>query len=415
MHAKENNIQNDRIIRYAGWMWLVYIITLAVVDNFFLKFGPRRLLSPYYIANGLAAAVFIILSYWKKGFEKLGKTFNIVFIVLISIVPVVMNQLIAPRLPPGPLSNAEGMALRLFPVLFIGLVLTAWQFRFVEVALYSIAIAFVEMIVVYTIVRDRILVLTLFTVLNLVRTASFLSIGFFITRMMALIRQQQHDLRAANEKLTRYTHTMEELTISRERNRMARELHDTLAHSLTALSVQLETVKAYWDVDRLKAQDLLDKSLAVTRAGTEETRRALQSLRASPLDDLGLSLAIKQLAESVHARTGVDLDMNIDGDLSNLPLDAQHTVYRIVQEAIENVIKHAHAKSLKILLTGDTSGLRLEISDDGKGFSIGQDTENGFGLMGMRERAKLIGGELSLESQPGVGTTVRFLLKGESQ
>ena len=103
-------------------------------------------------------------------------------------------------------------------------------------------------------------------------------------------------MREANANLTHYASTLEQLTVSRERNRLARELHDTLAHSLTALSVSLETVKAYFDIDREKTREMIDISLKSTRKGVDETRRALKSLRSSDLEDLGPGLAIQRIA-----------------------------------------------------------------------------------------------------------------------
>jgi signal transduction histidine kinase len=308
------------------------------------------------------------------------------------------------------MANAEGMALRLFPVLFIGLVLTAWQYRFAEVALYSIGIAFLEIVIVLVLVKDRVQILQLFALINMVRTASFLAIGFFITRMMALIRQQQNVLRSANVKLTQYTHVLEELTVSRERNRMARELHDTLAHSLTALSVLLETVKAYWMIDSKKAQQLLDRSLKITREGTEETRRALKSLRASPLEDLGLGLAVKQLTLSAVDRAGLKTIMRIPDEINLLTNDEQQGVYRIAQETIENVIKHANASQITISIDEDDDEFRMSISDDGIGYREEGNKEGGFGILGMRERANLVGGELKIQSKKGEGCTVAFRL-----
>jgi len=308
------------------------------------------------------------------------------------------------------MANAEGMALRLFPVLFIGLVLTAWQYRFAEAALYSIGIAFLEMVIVLALVKNHVQILQLFALINMVRTASFLAIGFFITRLMDLIRQQQHDLRSTNAKLTQYTHVLEELTVSRERNRMARELHDTLAHSLTALSVQLETVKAYWTVDSKKAQQLLDRSLEITREGTEETRRALKSLRASPLEDLGLGLAVKQLALSAADRVGLKTVMRIPDEINLLSNDEQQVVYRIAQETIENVIKHANASQITISMDEDDDEFRMSISDDGIGYKEEGNKRGGFGILGIRERANLVGGELEIQSKKGEGCTVSFRL-----
>ncbi len=397
------------ILRYAGWMWLAYILALMIVDLCIFRISPRPRLFSYYIANSAAAALFIILAYWKWGFRKLGKGMVVGLILLISVLPIVMNHFIAPRMPPGPMSNAEGMALRLLPVLFIGLVLTAWQYRFSETVLYTIGIAFLEMMIVLVLVKGRIQALQLFALINLVRTASFLAIGFFITRMMALIRQQQHNLRLTNAKLTQYTHVLEDLTVSRERNRMARELHDTLAHSLTALSVQLETVKAFWSIDPKKAQQLLDRSLEITREGTEETRRALKSLRASPLEDLGFGLAVKQLVFSAADRTGLKTVVRIPDEVNLLSKDGQQVVYRIAQEAIENVIKHANASQIEISMDEDENEFEMSISDDG----IGCEEEikaDGFGILGMRERANLIGGDLDVQSQKGEGCTVTFRL-----
>ena len=410
MKNRKGTIEDTIIMRYAGWMWLAYIASLMVLDLYVIRVGPRPRLSSYYIGNIAASVLFIILSYWKWGFRKLGKVMVVGLILLISVLPIIMNHSIAPRMPLGPMSNAEGMALRLFPVLFIGLVLTAWQYRFAEVALYSVGIAFLEMVIVLVLVKDRVQILQLFALINMVRTASFLAIGFFITRLMALIRQQQYDLRSTNAKLTQYTHVLEELTVSRERNRMARELHDTLAHSLTALSVQLETVKAYWMIDSKKAQQLLDRSLKITREGTEETRRALKSLRASPLEDLGLGLAVKQLTLSAADRAGLKTKMRIPDEINLLTNDEQQVVYRIAQETIENVIKHANASQITISIDEDDDEFRMSISDDGIGYREEGNKEGGFGILGMRERANLVGGDLEIQSKKGEGCKVAFRL-----
>ncbi len=410
---QEDNL-NKRTIRFAGWIWLVYIMALSFVDMFFLRAGPRRPLPPYYFANFIAAAIFIIFSAWDFGFQKLGKLYYVVFIIFISVIPILMNHVIAPRLPPGPLSNAEGMALRMFPVLFIGLVLTAWQFRFLEVALYSIAVALVELFIVFFIAPDRPQLLTLFTILNLVRIVSFLSVGFFITRMMDMVRTQQRDLRSANAKLRRSAQTLEELTISRERNRIARELHDTLAHSLTALSLQLETIKAYWTVDSEKAQAMLDNALDITRSGTQETRRTLKSLRASPLDDLGFAMAVQHMAQSAAERAHIELNGDIDMGIKEPPRETQHAIYRIAQEAVENVVKHAQASTVCVFLSQEADLLKLVIEDDGIGFNPKNHGQRGFGLLGMRERAGLVGAQLKIDATPGKGTIVFVSLEVEN-
>lgn len=103
---------------------------------------------------------------------------------------------------------------------------------------------------------------------------------------------------------------MEQLAVSRERNRLARELHDTLAHSLTAISVSLETAKAYFDIDIDRTLEFIDKSLDTTRKGADETRRALKALRSSSLEDMGLQLAIQRAAKSAAARFHLNLTLD---------------------------------------------------------------------------------------------------------
>jgi two-component system sensor histidine kinase UhpB len=194
---------------------------------------------------------------------------------------------------------------------------------------------------------------------------------------------------------------------------MARELHDTLAHTLSGLSVQLETVKAYWDVDPTTAQRLLDKSLAATRDGLQETRRALKSLRASSLDDLGLLLAVRQLAESAAARANLHLDLVLPTTLPTLPAAVEQCLYRVAQEAIANVVHHANARTLTVHLTYSNTDCVLTVQDDGLGFDPHHTNQAGhFGLTGMRERAALAGGNLVIESRRDAGTKVQLRITG---
>ena len=149
------------------------------------------------------------------------------------------------------------------------------------------------------------------------RLLLYLVVGFVITRMVSAQREQRQKLADANERLVAYAATAEQLAVSHERNRLARELHDTLAHTLSSLSVQLEAVDSVWGVAPEQAHDLLAKARANARSGLTETRRALQALRASPLEDLGLVLAVRNLAEATAARNGLvvqtDLGNEIDG------------------------------------------------------------------------------------------------------
>ena len=192
---------------------------------------------------------------------------------------------------------------------------------------------------------------------------------------------------------------------------MARELHDTLAHTLSGLAVQLETTKAYWDVDRVLARSSLESSIATAHSGLEETRRALRALRASPLDDLGLTAAVRTLAENAASRANLALDLSTDDEIPVLSPDVEQAIYRIAQEAVANVVAHAQAKRLTVRLSLAEGKVRLVVSDDGSGFDVDRSNKpSQFGLTGMKERAQLIGGDLNVLSKPGHGTTVELVV-----
>jgi CheY-like chemotaxis protein len=148
-------------------------------------------------------------------------------------------------------------------------------------------------------------------------------------------------------------------------------------------------------------------SLQAICEGLLETRRALQELRAKPLEDFGLAVAVGALAESYADRFDFRVDLNIDQDFSDFPVDVQQCVYRITQEALANVADHAQAHTAQGVLTRDRDQLRLIIRDDGCGFDPSSPGKvSSYGLLGMRERAEMIGGSLSVRSQLGKGTQI---------
>jgi signal transduction histidine kinase len=227
---------------------------------------------------------------------------------------------------------------------------------------------------------------------------------------MQQLRRERQALQEANQKLERYVGTLEQLTVSRERNRVARELHDTLAHTLSGVAVQLEAVNSLWTSDRKQARQILAHSLEAIRDGLTETRRAIQSLRAAPLEDLGLCRALRDYAEAAAGRAGFRLDLDIPLALEGLPAEVEQCFYRIGQEAVENIVRHADAKTVRLSLVHAGPGLRMEIADDGIGFDP-QAAGPGphFGLQGMRERAGVIHASLEVVSRPGEGTCVRLV------
>jgi signal transduction histidine kinase len=237
-------------------------------------------------------------------------------------------------------------------------------------------------------------------------------VGVLEYRIMTSQRKQRAELVEANEKLTHYAMTIEQLTVSRERNRMARELHDTLAHTLSSVAVELEAIKTLVKPKPVEAIKLVDQSLSITRSGLNETRKALQDLRALPIEDLGLTLALKTQMDSIADRGGIKVKTRIDKGIDKLvPPDAAYCIYRIAQEGLENVVRHSDASQASLRLARSEGKLHMIIQDDGRGFDPESvDDRERFGLRGMSERAEMLGGRLIVESNPGRGTTVSLVL-----
>jgi signal transduction histidine kinase len=154
---------------------------------------------------------------------------------------------------------------------------------------------------------------------------------------------------------------------------------------------------------------MLDHALTTAREGLRETRRALQALRAAPLDDLGLALAIRNLAKNAAARGALSLELDVSEQVDGLSAEVEQCYYRVAQEALENVVQHANARRVRVSLKRTEGRLTLEISDDGSGFvPESVVSEDRFGLRGMQERAELIGGTLEVENRSGQGTAIRL-------
>ncbi len=188
-----------------------------------------------------------------------------------------------------------------------------------------------------------------------------------------------------------------------ERARVARDLHDEVNQSLTGLLLRLEAV-------REAAPPELEPELAATRSLANQAMQELLSLarqlRPTALDDLGLVAAIAGQLEQVE-RSGLAAELRTEGDFSDLDDDVQLVVYRVAQEALTNAARHSEAGRIAVSLRRSGDGVDLEISDDGRGFAF-ERSERGLGIGGMRERALLIGAELTIESRPGDGTTVKL-------
>jgi signal transduction histidine kinase len=404
--------ENMRVMRIAAWMWVVYGISLTIVDTLIYARGSMQAILSYDVPNLIPAVIFLAFSYIPR-MNRLKRIIPPLMILLISGAPILMNHLFGLRLPEAPLSNLEGMVLRQLPVLLIALVLVAWHYSLIAMIVYTVGLSLFELGIVLAMDQLDVSRMTVFNFIILIRTICFIVVGIFINQLITYLRRQQESLKAANRQLAHYASVLESLTISRERNRMSRELHDTVVHTLSGLSVQLETAEAYWEVNPETARNLLDQSLALTHSGLQETRRALKALRASPLDDLGFVKAIEDLVNQAAERGNLTADVSLPENDPFLSPDVEQGIYRITQEAVENVVHHANARHLSVKWTTNEQGIELIIQDDGIGFIPDERSSPGhFGLAGMRERAHLLGGELTLSSKPSGGTIVRLLIKG---
>lgn len=199
-----------------------------------------------------------------------------------------------------------------------------------------------------------------------------------------------------------------------ERKRIARELHDETAQSLTSIAVSLETLEQQFAAEGNDGPLLgrLRYTKEVAQSTLDETRRLMYDLRPSVLDDLGLVPALRWFVSHRVQSVGLKADFQATGLEQRLPEELETALFRILQEAITNVVKHAKASSLQISLTQEADRIVALVSDDGRGFHpvhvAGKpERDRGLGLFGMQERAALVGGTVELESAPGRGTLVR--------
>ncbi len=193
-----------------------------------------------------------------------------------------------------------------------------------------------------------------------------------------------------------------------ERNRLAREIHDTLAQGLTATTLQLESADALLDSGSPpeKTREPVRRALSLTRSNLEEARRSVFDLRAAPLERRSLPEAIEALVGEWGFEAGVEADFEAVSAGQPLPPRVEIALYRVAQEALNNVARHAEAERVSVKLSATPEEIKLTVEDDGGGFETLDAAGNRHGLTGMSERANLLGGKLEVRSSPGEGTRV---------
>lgn len=200
-----------------------------------------------------------------------------------------------------------------------------------------------------------------------------------------------------------------------ERKRVARELHDDLGQALGALAFQIEALENLIKRDKEGAINQLNLTQELITNTTEQMYELILALRPSTLDDLGLISALQSLAERILEGSGIDFELNFDGFTDRLEPELETTLYRIYQEALNNVRRHSGAKRVSISISISDGYLESDILDDGRGFDINKiesikDDPRGWGLLGIRERVSQWGGELEIVTEPGRGTVIHIRL-----
>lgn len=249
------------------------------------------------------------------------------------------------------------------------------------------------------------------TVASLAASAGFAAAATFVVVFSRLALRERlarasverlaAEVERANGRLRKYAAQVEELATAKERNRIAREIHDGLGHRLTAINVQVEAARAVLARDDVaRALVCLERAQSLAHEGLEEVRRSVAVLRV-PLRD-----AIAALVDDCRA-SGLDVALTVLGPARMLSPRVESSLYRAAQEALTNVQRHARATRVVVTLTVDADDVALVVSDNGVG-ARGPPEGDGFGLLGLRERVRLLGGHLSIRTAPLQGFTIEL-------
>ncbi len=249
---------------------------------------------------------------------------------------------------------------------------------------------------------------------------AFIAAQVFVVIFTQIARREQQtrreserltiELNEANHKLRQYAAKVEDLATAQERNRLAREIHDGLGHYLTAINMQIKAAQAVLEANPSQAGDALAKAQALAQDALSDVRRSVAALRDEPSLDRPLPDALRTLFDECRS-AGIVVEFSQIGKTTALSPQASLALYRAAQEGLTNVRKHALASRVDIRLLYAADAVRLEIGDNGVG---ARQTENGFGLFGLRERVQLLGGEITIHTAPGEGFRLEIAIPTES-
>jgi len=408
-----NNIEPGLLKVFRIFTGIAVIYFALMVGYYVLETGELVAFSQIQIYLNLATNL-VLVGYlsWPWLRRKLKKLYLPLALIVATLVPIVSNALLLPGQHADDPYFVITRSWSVFPSLFVPLVLIAWQYRYRVVILFLLFTGLIDLSIVLAAIGNIDLETLVILAVPFIRAFAFGTVGHIVSQSMATQRAQRKELILANVKLSQHANTLEQLATSRERNRLARELHDTLAHTLSGLTVNLEALKFVLSPDQAEVRAMLDHALQNTRDGLTETRRALKDLRSKQLEDLGLEIAIRNLARDAASRADLELELAISADLSELTPQVEQCIFRVAQEALENVVKHASARQVSVRLAERNGAVSMTIADDGAGFALSDvDFSEELGIKGMHERAGMAGGRLKVSSAPGEGTTIDLVVK----
>ncbi|HSB72340.1 MAG TPA: sensor histidine kinase [Candidatus Methylomirabilis sp.] len=245
-----------------------------------------------------------------------------------------------------------------------------------------------------------------------VLTFSAIAVGayLFSRYVFGIVEQKEAELRNSREQLRALARRLQSVR-EEERSRIAREVHDTLGQPMAALKIDLTWLASRVPADEATWHEKFRTTLALADSTIRSVRQIMTDLRPSLLDDLGLVAAVEWEAHEFQRRTGIRCEFVSDQPEPALPSEIGTAVFRICQEALTNTARHADATRVSIRLEQESEFLGLSVADNGRGITDGEiAAQTSLGLLGMRERALLLGGQLSIVGRPGEGTTVTLRL-----
>jgi signal transduction histidine kinase len=243
---------------------------------------------------------------------------------------------------------------------------------------------------------------------EIVRLIVFVFEGAVISWLVERLRLAGETIRSKNLELRALTDHQQRLR-EEEQKRIAREVHDELGQSLTGLKMNMHLLKGQVnarDSESSSVEKSIDDLMQLTDSTITTVRRIASELRPSLLDDFGLVSAVEWQTQEFERRTSIPCSFASDCDSIDLGPDSNTAMYRVVQEALTNIARHADAASVSVDLATAASEVRISISDDGKGIDTSSRKAPSLGLIGMQERSRMIGGELHITGSPSKGTTV---------